>query len=332
MLPIWLSSHIIRSFNQSTPSVEPSLNRMSNTPTMDRFLDSPGGLRLAASVARSTPRQLGYPIARMAGFWISSRRSSAAVQAVRTNQWVVGGMQASQEELDQAVRAVFRNSALSIYELHHYIQDTEKANSLFYLEDSLKELIKRPAFDKRGVVAVGMHFRSFDLAFQMIASKIDRHLAITIPNPQGGRQLEYEIRQRTNMNIVPGTMQGLRQALNHLKQGGGVLTGIDHPQPGLHLRPRFFGQPSALPSHYVYLALKAQVPIVFLLSRLEADGMYHVSALPPFEVEPNPEPSQALQVNTEKILSIAETFIRQAPHQWVMSHPVWPDLVSHVPK
>jgi KDO2-lipid IV(A) lauroyltransferase len=297
---------------------------------MDRFLDSPGGLRLAASVARSTPRQLGYPIARMAGFWISSRRSSAAVKAVRTNQWVVGGMQASKEELDRAVRAVFRNSALSIYELHHYLQNTQKAESLFYLDDSIKSLLKRPAFDQRGLVVVGPHLRSFDLAFQMIATNLERLIAITIPNPKGGRQLEFEIRRRTNLNMVPGTIQGLRQALDHLKRGGAVITGIDHPQPGLHLRPHFFGRPSALPTHYTYLALKAQVPVMFVMSRLEADGKYHVSAVPPIEMEPHAEISQALLVNTEKVLSIAEGTIRQAPHQWVMSHPVWPDLVNQV--
>jgi len=304
---------------------------MSNTPTMDRFLDSPSGLRLAASVARSTPRRLGYPIARMAGYWISSRRSSDAVRAVRANQWVVSGKQATKAELDQAVRAVFRNSALSIYELHHYVQDPQKAASLFCLEASLQELIKRPAFDRRGVVVVGMHLRSFDLAFQMLAMNLDRHLALTIPNPAGGRQLEFEIRQRTNLNMVPGSIQGLRQALSHLRKGGAVITGFDHPQPRLNLRPRFFGQPSSLPTHYVYLALKANAPLVFVMSRLEADGKYHVIALPPLEVEPHPDPSQTLLLNAEKVLSIAEGYIRQAPYQWVMSHPVWPELVDQVP-
>ncbi len=298
---------------------------------MDRFLDSPNGLRLAASVARSTPRRIGYPIARMAGYWISSRRSSAAVRAVRTNQWVISGMQASKEELDQAVRLVFHNSALSIYELHHYVGDPQKAEPLFHLEDSIKDLLTRPAFDSRGVVVVGMHLRSFDLAFQMLAMNLDRHLALTIPNPAGGRQLEFEIRQRTNLNMVPGSIQGLRQALAHLKKGGVVITGIDHPQPGLNLHPRFFDQPSSLPTHYVYLALKANAPLVFVMSRLEADGKYHIRALPPLEVEPYPDPSQTLKLNAEKVLSIAEGYIRQAPYQWVMSHPVWPDLVDQVP-
>ncbi len=133
------------------------------------------------------------------------------------------------------------------------------------------------------------------------------------------------------MNMIPGSIQGLRQALTHLKKGGAVITGIDHPQVGLNLRPRFFGQPASLPTYYIYLALKAQVPLVFVMSRLEADGRYHVSTLPPLEVEPHPDQSQAMLLNAEKVLSIAEGFIRQAPHQWVMSHPVWPDLIDQVP-
>jgi hypothetical protein len=35
--------------------------------------------------------------------------------------------------------------------------------------------------------------------------------------------------------------------------------------------------------------------------------------------------------NAEKVLMVAEGFIRRAPQQWAIFQPVWPDLLPQVP-
>jgi hypothetical protein len=94
---------------------------------MDRLISSRISLNLAIFLARLTPPWLGYAIARLAGRWISSRRDSRLVKGVRANQWVVGGEALSEESLEKASRAVFQNSARSIYEVYHFIQDPQTA-------------------------------------------------------------------------------------------------------------------------------------------------------------------------------------------------------------
>jgi KDO2-lipid IV(A) lauroyltransferase len=35
--------------------------------------------------------------------------------------------------------------------------------------------------------------------------------------------------------------------------------------------------------------------------------------------------------NAENVLKVAEGFIRQAPGQWEMTFPVWPEAMNEVP-
>jgi KDO2-lipid IV(A) lauroyltransferase len=156
-------------------------------------------------------------------------------------------------------------------------------------------------------------------------------LVLTIANPQGGRQMEYEIRKRTGMNLVPASLASMRQAATHLQHGGLVVTGMDRPISEPRIRPRFFGRPAALPMHPIYLALKAGVPLRVLYVTLQADRKYYVRSSELIEMERHPDREIESLQNTETVLSIAEKFIRQAPGQWSVALPVWPDLMSLVP-
>jgi lauroyl/myristoyl acyltransferase len=133
------------------------------------------------------------------------------------------------------------------------------------------------------------------------------------------------------MKLVPGSVNGLRQAVRYLQQGGMVVTGMDRPVPESDPQPRFFGRRAALPSHHIFLALKAQVPVVVVVSRLEEDGKLHIYASPPIEMDSYPTRPGELLGNTEKVLAVAEVFIRQAPQQWLVPLPVWPDIMNVVP-
>ncbi|KPL06795.1 hypothetical protein AMJ86_07250 [bacterium SM23_57] len=292
---------------------------------MDQFINSIIGLKFVFTIARFTPPWFGYLVARIAARWISSRHETAMVRAVRSNQMVVAGGELPPKTLDQAVRGVFNYTARSIYDLYHHVHDLNKAGHLFMIEQSFQPLIDRPKFDQCGLIVVGIHMSGFDLAAQWLCMNGIDLLALTIPNPEGGRWIEFEMRKRTVINLVPGSVNGLRQAIRYLKQGGMVITGIDRPQEVYHPRPRFFGRPAALPTHHIFLALKAQVPVVVAASRLDEDRLYHLYASDPIEMDPYPDRTHALLYNTEKVLAVAEDFIRKAPQQWLISLPVWPE-------
>jgi KDO2-lipid IV(A) lauroyltransferase len=165
----------------------------------------------------------------------------------------------------------------------------------------------------------------FDLALQWLCKYKFEPLALTIPDPKGARWVEFEMRKKSVINLTPGSVMGLRQAIRYLNQGGIVLTGIDRPVAAYQPCPRFFGKPAPLPTHHIYLALKAKVPVVLAISRLEKDGLYHLYASPQIEMDPYPDRTEALMLNAEKVLKVAEEFILEDPTQWLVPMRVWPE-------
>jgi len=143
--------------------------------------------------------------------------------------------------------------------------------------------------------------------------------------------VEYEMRKKTGMNLVPASFSALRQAIRYLQQGGVVMTGIDRPIPEPKCRPRFFGRPADLPVHHVYLAAKAHVPVMVMVTIRLAGGKNHILTSDPIEMESHPDANMEMLRNAEKVLSIGEDFIRQAPNQWSVPLPVWPEVLDQTP-
>jgi KDO2-lipid IV(A) lauroyltransferase len=304
------------------------MSRLSAT-AFQRLLDSRVSLALALALGNLMPRGVGYLLADwVATHLIAPQRDSPAVRAVRANQWVVNGEKLTSAALDAAVNETLRNTARALFDLYHYLARPEATRRLYVLDEGSQSLLHRPEFAACGLVVAGLHMSAFDLILQSLCRQGMKPLVLTIPNPQGGRRMEFEIRRRSGMNLLPASIPAMRKAVHHLRQGGIVLTGIDRPVESPSLRPRFFGRPSVLPTHHTYLALKADVPIVVMAARHEADGKYHVYTSAPLTMEGHAPRGEELLYNTERILDVAAAFIRQAPHQWSISLPVWPEVME----
>src|SRR5215207_6909299 len=190
---------------------------------LQQVINSPFAVHLVSFAGRITPAGIGYPVSEFLGTWMAARRDSKLTWAVRANQWVVRGANLEKRALDQAVQETLRNNARDIYNLYHYLQNPEAVQQLIILNPVACELAGRPEFADRGLVIVGLHLSNFDLILQSICRQGFKAMVLTIPNPQGGRRVEYEIRRRTGMNLIPASLGALRQAVNHLEQGGMVL-------------------------------------------------------------------------------------------------------------
>ena len=298
---------------------------------LQQLINSPIAVHLVSLLGRVIPPRLAYPVCDLIADRVASRRDSKVTQAVRVNQWMARGANLEKEALDRVVWETFRNNARNLYDLYHYIESPEATQRIISLNPAVCELVKRPEFDDRGLVIVGLHLSNFDLALQSICRQGFKIMVLTIPDPQGGRRVEYEKRRRTGMNLVPASLSALRQAVKHLERGGMVLTGMDRPVPDPKTCPRFFGRAAPLPLHPVYLASKARVPVVIMAAIQQADGIYHIMASEPIEMEDHPENGTEILRNAEKVLKHIEDFIRMAPQQWNMFLPVWPDMLERVP-
>jgi KDO2-lipid IV(A) lauroyltransferase len=298
---------------------------------LQQVLNSSLSIRIVSALAQSLPPRLGYRIAYGLADQIARRRNVPVVQAVRANQWVLSGETLQGAALDQVLRETLRNSAHSLFDLYHYSHQFEATRERIVFESSFQQVAERPEFDGRGLMIAGLHLSNFDLVLQWLCQAGLKPLVLTLPDPKGGRRVEYEIRKRVGMNLLPASVGALRQALKHLQRGGMVLTGIDRPVANPEVCPRFFGCPAALPIHHIFLAMKARVPVLLAVTYLWPDGKYHVFASDPMEMDSRPNADEAILQNAEKLLAVAETFIRRAPQQWSVPLPVWPQILDRVP-
>lgn len=290
---------------------------------LQQVLNSPLAVRVVSFLAQATPPRIGYPLCNVIGSWIAKQRNSQLTRAVRNNQSMARGINVDSEILDQAVEQTLQNNARDIYTLYHYLQEPDAIQNMIHISPQACEVIQRPEFAERGLVILGIHSSNFDFVLRSVFQRGFKAMVLTIPDPQGGRRVEYEMRKQIGMNLIPTSVGALRDAVRHLERGGMVVTGLDHPIPHPGIRPRFFGKPASLPVHYVYLASKARVPIVVMAVIQQPDGVYHLLRSDFLEMKQDADEEGITLRNAERVLIQAETFIRQAPGQWNVPLSVW---------
>jgi lauroyl/myristoyl acyltransferase len=295
------------------------------------IINSRLGVGLALGLGRSVPPGAGYRLAEFVADLIADRDSWKMVQAVRANQWVVSGGKSSPEQLEHAIQATFRNTGRCIYDLYHYIHDAAALHDLIEFDSNSLEFIERSRRKEGGLVLVGPHLGGFDLALQAASLRGLKVMAITLPDLKGGYQWQYDMRKRVGLEIKPPSVATLRHAIHRLQQGGTVLTALDRPFPGLKRQPKFFGRPAPLPIYYVRLALKAKVPVVVASCVMQPDGRYNFLISDAIHMKPHQDRDVEVMANAEAVLRVAEEIICQAPYQWAMFYPVWPDAVEETP-
>ena len=171
---------------------------------------------------------------------------------------------------------------------------------------------------------------NFDLVFQMGGLAGIQAIALTLPELSAGYQKQLEMRVRKGMHVIQASVGNIKHAIDHLKAGGMVITGIDRPDPRYIYRPKFFNRPAAVPIHHVFLALKARVPVLVGATIKRADGKYHFMFSEPIEMQTYPDRQTEILLNAERILKEAEEFILRDPSQWSMTFPVWLEAMAEI--
>lgn len=254
------------------------------------------------------------------------------VQAARLNQWVVRGEKLSGDALDEAVRSNFRATARSIFDLYHNINKPEIFRKIIAVDHIAEQFVCRPEFAERGLVVAAVHMGSFDFIGQAAGVSGVKAMYLVLPNLNPGYQKQLEMRREKGMNVHPTTNDSLKRAIKYLRAGGMVMTGIDRPVEDIPYHLRFFGHPAPLTVHHIFMALKAQVPVLVAAVVWQPDGRYHFLFSEPMEMERQTNRQLEITSNAEKILQVAEGFIRRDPSQWAMTFPVWSDMLEQVPQ
>jgi lauroyl/myristoyl acyltransferase len=296
------------------------------------IINSPFGLKLAYLIGRYTPYKLGHQIALFAADRISARKDWKMVRAARCNQWVAHGEQLGGSTLNKVVGDNFRDIACSIFDLYHNLDNPAAFLRIIEPDPFAIQLVRRPEFSDRGLVIAGIHMSNFDMAFQAGGLAGIKALVLTLPELNAGYQKQLDMRMKKGLNMVQASVGSLKHAVDYLKAGGMIITGIDRPAETYIYRPKFFGRPAAIPIHHIFLALKSHSPIIVAGIHKQSDGKYRFHFSEPIEMQTHPDRHTEIMLNAETVLLVAEDFIRRDPSQWAMTFPVWPEAMDQVPK
>jgi phosphatidylinositol dimannoside acyltransferase len=298
---------------------------------LQTILNSKQAGRVALFLSRHIPPSVGYRLARFAAARIAANPETPMVQAIRANQWVVCGGNFTASQLDQAVLECLGCVSRSFFELFRYLNEPARLDEMVIFDSRAQELLQRGRQTERGVVACGLHMGNFDLVIRLAAHKGAHILGLSLPEANEAIEWQHALRRQVGVEILPASIANLRQLIRRLQAGEMVITGIDHPRPGLNYHPVFFGRPAQLPTHHIYLAQKARVPIVLLTSVLEDDGRYHVYTSDFIEMTVCGDHDLDMKQNAERVMQAAEALIALAPRQWTVFQPVWPQVLEEIP-
>jgi len=296
-----------------------------------RIINSPLGVGLALSLSRGLPPGPGRRLARAVAHWLASRQGLPIVRAVRLNQWVVSGGRLTGQALDEAVYTTFQHTAQNIYTLYHNLNDHTGMERLVEFSPQAEALVRASQAAGSGMIVVGVHMSNFDLVARLAGRRGLRALVLALPQPGSGYRWQNRMRREAGLEILPASLSALRLASRRLQAGETVLTGIDRPLPYSKYRPRFFGRPAALPVMHINLALQTGVPIVVAAALMGPDSVYRILTSDCISMRRHPDRRREIIQNAETVLEIGEDFIRQAPTQWAMFYPVWPEAEAELP-
>ncbi|MDD5368984.1 MAG: lysophospholipid acyltransferase family protein [Anaerolineaceae bacterium] len=297
---------------------------------LQAIINSQYGVGLALGLGRALPQGMGHSLASRAGGWIAGMGALRMVQAVRANQWVVSGGSLSPAALTSVTRSTFQYIGRSLYDLYHNIDNPQAILEMVCFSPEFERAMRRIQQGRSGTFFVCLHLSNFDLIGRALGLHGLKIQVLSVPQPSGGYRWQNQLREEVGLDVTPISIAALRKASERLAQGGIVLTGIDRPAPDSKYKVQFFGHPAALPVAHVRMALKVGVPVTLVAGQTQPDGSYLLLASDPIPMEPCPDLMEETVSNAERILSIAETWIRRTPDQWAMSYPVWPEVVEEL--
>lgn len=283
----------------------------------------------ALLIARCRP-SVGRAVARLMADCLAAQRSSTLARSIRANQWIVRDKAPGRRELDELARRVLRHAARSLYDFYHNLDRPDGDRRLVSFDATIVGLLDRMRTSKEGVVVVAPHLSNFDLVVRAALRTGVRTQILTLNNGAPAYQAQDLLRRNPNLTVTPVSAHTLKTAVQRLKEGGSVVTGIDRPLHRSSYRPRFFGRSAALPVHHIYLALKTDTPVSVISAHSDANGTCRVGASDLIAMRRYPNRADDIVRNAEHILEIAADYIRQTPDQWSMFFPVWPDALEEM--
>ncbi len=219
----------------------------------------------------------------------------------------------------------FQTFALVLLDLFWFARHSSDRISdyVHFVEDHDRLFMENP----QATICVTAHSGNWELLGKSLALRYGQFASIAAPleNEKLDRLFDH-IRSETGQIIVKKS-GAVRAMLKALKEGGTIGFLLDqNTKPsdgGVFLD--FFGLPVPVSTIGATLVLRTGARLFFGACLPDAEGHYRVTPPLPISSDVADETNKARQVQliTENILRILETFIAQSPEYWLWSYKRW---------
>ena len=192
------------------------------------------------------------------------------------------------------------------------------------------QLVKEGLARGKGVIFATAHFGNWDVAGGMVGARFPvAAIAETFKDPRVNDLVQGQ-RAAKGIRVIPMEGTGARKVLQALKNNEIVAIVMDRPMTPKDGTPvTFFGSTTYVPSGVAALALKTGATIMpgFAWYAEALPGAFYGKAFRPILAEPVPGKSTQERIIelTQQMYDAFEETVREAPDQWYMFRPFWPE-------
>jgi lauroyl/myristoyl acyltransferase len=281
--------------------------------------------QLTLFLAQHAPPRVGYGLARAAANFVA-RQKPEIYWTVRANLRQVLGPGVDDAALHERTRQVFFHAGQTYYDFFRAVgRPPEVLARAVRIPEAVLELMRSETARGQGVLLLGIHTSNFDLAILAVGAHGLPIQALSLANPGAGFRVLNRLRASGGFELTPITPESLRAAIRRLRDGGIVATGADRPIPQDRELIEFFGRPAYLPVGPTRLALMTGATVLLGACSYDPVVGYHLEYTGPVGMVHTGDRRRDVLVNTRRIATIVEGYVRARPEQWMMFHPFWPE-------
>ncbi|MEZ5276084.1 MAG: hypothetical protein R3F07_06880 [Opitutaceae bacterium] len=244
-----------------------------------------------------------------------------------TNLTDIYGDQYSPRQIRSMARQVFRNLGHSAadFMIAQSITTKEELEEVLSVEG--QEHLEKAYRQGRGVVVVTCHLSCFELLGVYCALRYPTYIVGARIDDEKLNAILLKSRERLGAtNIYKG--EANLALFKALKKGALLGLLIDQDIKVKSVFVDFFGRPASTPVGPALLAQRTGA--VCLGAGIRRIGRkQHLTFTPEIEIARTGDTEADLLTNTRRFSEVTETFIRQAPTQWVWMHRRWKTQPGH---
>jgi|SRR5579872_2732531 len=284
-------------------------------------------IRVGAFASRIIPLSLRYRISTVISdllwiTWTSKRRTCIE------NMSIVLGGQPSDQAVRRVARRAFHQFGKGIVDFLGFTNIDPEDPVVKDMPIEGWELVEEGLARGNGVIVATAHFGSTDMGGIAVANRSDNFYAVAdVFYPEYVNRLITQTREQRGYKLIPAT--SARGIIRALKENALVVVLFDKPMPldgGVPVT--FFGRHTALPAGVAVVAKHSNATVLPGYIFRNPDNTFRGHVYPSVTEGLTGQKDNDAQMVMQRLADSLERVIKEAPDQWYMFRPMWPDPVE----